>query len=424
MTATAQRCVWYVSKYNVLPAPGNSAGSRGFRILAELAKQGYRAVMVTSDANHVVAGVAVDHEEPYPVREIEGVTVVTVRTFKSRRARSWRRVVSWLDFEWRLSRMPMEDLPRPDAVIVSSLSLLTIFNGFALRRRVGARLVFEVRDIWPLTLTEEGGFSRWNPVVMALGVVERWGYRTSDAIVGTMPNLRQHVAEVTGKDLEVVCIPMGVTEQHLSPGEPLPDSYIAELGQGRFQITYAGTIGATNALQTLMECARLAHEAQESGLHFVVAGDGDLRESFMREYGHLPNLTFLAKVPKAQVPTLLASSDLLYLSVHPSKVWNYGQSLNKLIDYMASGKPIVASYSGFPSMINEASCGSFAPAGDAEAALREIRRYREMSVEERTEVGARGRTWLMQHRRYSTLANQYSAVLYGDVEARSETAPV
>ena len=95
-----------MSKYNVLPAPGNSAGSRGFRILAELAKQGYRAVMVTSDANHVVAGVAVDHEEPHPV-EIEGVTVVTVRTFKVTQGAVVAQGGQLAGLQWRLSRMPM-----------------------------------------------------------------------------------------------------------------------------------------------------------------------------------------------------------------------------------------------------------------------------------------------------------------------------
>ena len=401
---------WYVSKYALAPTAEDRLGTRGFQIMAEIARQGHRCVVITSDSNHLVSKQPV-LDASYQVREVAGVTLVTVRTFKSTTARSWRRVASWLDFEWRLFRMPVHELPRPDAVIVSSLSLLTILNGFALRRRFGARLVFEVRDIWPLTLTEVGEFSRWNPLVIALGVVERWGYRLSDAIVGTMPNLGEHVTAVLGEPRDVACLPMGVAEQHFADGEPIPDGVAADLSDARFRVTYAGTVGRNNALQTLMECAQLAHYAGEQDLHFVVVGDGDLKDQFVRDYGDLPNLTFLAKVPKAQVPTVLGLSDLLYFSVHKSEVWRYGQSLNKLIDYMAAGKPIVASYTGYPSMINEADCGTFVPAGDARAALGEVLRYRDMPASERQQIGARGRTWLQRNRGYSKLAAEYASIL-------------
>ena len=96
---------------------------------------------------------------------------------------------------------------------------------------------------------------------------------------------------------------------------------------------------------------------EESNIHFLVVGDGNLRENFQQKYAHLCNLTFAPRVPKEMVQPVLARCDLLYFSVHASKVWKYGQSLNKVIDYMMAGKPIVASYTGYPSMINEAACG-------------------------------------------------------------------
>ena len=87
-------------------------------------------------------------------------------------AKSLRRILSWLDFEWRLFRLPKHQLPPPDVVVVSSLSLLTIVQGLFWRRRYKCRLVFEIRDIWPLTITEEGGFSPRNPLVLGLATVD------------------------------------------------------------------------------------------------------------------------------------------------------------------------------------------------------------------------------------------------------------
>jgi glycosyltransferase involved in cell wall biosynthesis len=94
-----------------------------------------------------------------------------------------------------------------------------------------------------------------------------------------------------------------------------------------------------------------------------------------------------------------------------SKVWQYGQSLNKVIDYMMASKPVVASYTGYPSMINEADCGTFVPAGDVLALKREVERYARMSELERQRIGSRGRNWLLEHRQYKKLAENYLGLM-------------
>jgi glycosyltransferase involved in cell wall biosynthesis len=116
-------------------------------------------------------------------------------------------------------------------------------------------------------------------------------------------------------------------------------------------------------------------------------GDGDLRSYYENKYSKLTNLTFAPKVQKQMVQSVLSKCDLLYFSVHKSKVWQYGQSLNKIIDYMISGKPVVASFSGYPSMINEANSGSYVPAGDLEALKKEIQKYSTLSNEELSIIG-------------------------------------
>ena len=111
------------------------------------------------------------------------------------------------------------------------------------------------------------------------------------------------------------------------------------------------------------------------------------------------------------VQTVLAKCDLLYFSVHVSKVWKYGQSLNKVIDYMMSDKPIVASYTGFPSMINESNCGTFVPAGDVAALKKEVVRYARLEKQERLLIGSRGKAWLLENRSYEKLAKEYLAIM-------------
>lgn len=403
-----KKCVWYISKYAAPPGPG-AAGTRGFMLMKELARLGHRSVIVGSDSNNL--GQIPVPESHYEHRSIDGVDVWVVRTMRYGVAKSARRILSWLHFEWRLFRMPKADLPVPDAVIASSLSLLTILNGFFLRRRYRCRLVFEVRDIWPLTIVQEGGFSRYNPVILILAWIERVGYQYADVIVGTMPNLHEHVVDVLGYDRPVFCVPMGIDCVDPLPQLVVPEEYVSKfIPLDKFIVAHAGTIGITNALESFLECATLC--VQDSRVHFLILGEGDLKEGYIQKFGSLPNVTFAPRVDKQMVQSVLSRCDLLYFSVHDSLVWRFGQSLNKVVDYMMSGRPIVASYSGYPSMVNEAGCGTFVPSGDVEALRAEIVRYSQMTEYDRESVGARGRDWLLQNRCYETLANNYVEVIF------------
>ncbi len=309
--------------------------------------------------------------------------------------------------------MPKKDLPKPDAIIVSSLSLLTIFNGLLLRRKFKCRLIFEIRDIWPLTLTEEGGFSSRNPFVVGLSCVEKLGYRNSDSIVGTMPNLQEHVDSVCNSTKPVYCIPMGVTDTALAEQELVSVEYLKSyIPSDKFIVAHAGTIGSTNALDTFFECAEAL--AANTKIHFCIIGDGDLREYYQKKYEHLDNITFAPRVKKSMVQSILSKCDLLYFSVHDSKIWQFGQSLNKVIDYMLAGKPILASYSGFPSMINEAGSGTYIPAGDAKALESEIIKFSGLSEKERQKMGNQGREWVLSNRTYQVLADNYLKILFPD----------
>jgi glycosyltransferase involved in cell wall biosynthesis len=377
--------------------------------MQEFSRRGFQSVIITSDSNALTR--VPDLKSPFLIQQDGDLKICWVRTMKYSAAKSLRRILSWVDFEWRLFRMPQKLLPRPDTIIVSSLSLLTILNGLRLRRKFGCRLILEIRDIWPLTLTEEGDFSRFNPFVWFLGLVEKLGYRYADEVVGTMPNLGVHVADVLGYQRPVHCIPMGVGEIPQDDFSLVPDDYKQNyLPSGKFVVAHAGTIGISNALEVFLKCAASLDDRQD--IHFLIIGDGGLRDFYREKYAHCGNVTFAPKVPKQAVHSILRRCDLLYFSVHISRVWDFGQSLNKVVDYMLSGKPILASYTGFPSMINEADCGSYVPAGDVLALRDEVLRYAAMSSKERDVIGKRGRAWLLARRHYSVLATDYLEVMF------------
>lgn len=397
--------IWFVSKYVSPPSYAKiSVGTRGFLLVREFARAGHQAHVITSDSNHQADPPKLNG--PVMTKDVDGVSVHWLRTRKFQDPRSLDRILSWFDFEWRLWRMPKRTLPKPDVVIVSSLSPLTIFNGLLLRWRYRCKLVFEVRDIWPLVLVIAGGYDWKHPAVRFLGWVERLAYRRADLIVGTMPNLKEHVVEASGSVKPVICVPQGLDETICEKPQALPEGFSeSHIASEKFIVCHAGMIGADNALSTFLECARQMRD--RSDIQFLLVGEGDFKSQYQAEYADLPNITFAPGVPKPAVQSVLERVDLVYFSVHKSPLMRFGQSLNKVIDYMYSGKPVLASFTGYPSMINEADCGTFVPAEDVAALRAEIDRYVSMSAEDRARIGARGREWLLKHRRFETLARDY-----------------
>ena len=401
--------VWYISKYFGLPE--DRVGSRSFLLLREIAKMGCKPIVFTASSNHLFTSRQL--QDKVQLEEIDGVQICWMKLRKYSGARSLGRILSWLEFEWRLWLLPKDDFPVPSAIVVSTLSLFTIFNGLMLRRRYGCRLIFEVRDIWPLTIVEEGGFSPSNPFVMALQWIERLAYRKSDVIIGTMPNIASHVREVAGVTGPIHCIPMGIDKQQLEAPAPLPDDYAAAyIPSDKFIVCHAGTIGQTNALEVLFEAARSLQ--LNKGIHFLLVGEGDLKEKFQDETAELPNVSFAPAVPKQLVLSVLRRCDVTFFSTHPSKVWEFGMSLNKVNDYMLAGRPIIGSYSGYPSMLNESGGGVFVPAGDPVALRNEILRLASLQPEERGRMGQAARAWMIANRQYRNLAHRFLAAILPD----------
>ena len=133
-------------------------------------------------------------------------------------------------------------------------------------------------------------------------------------------------------------------------------------------------------------------------LNFVFLGEGGYKEKFEKELEGYNNVLFTGRVKRNQVKYYLNSCDVLFIGTLPSKVWKYGWSLNKMGDYMMSGKPIIAEYNGYKSMINEAKCGYFIKSRDVNG-LKEL--LIELSNKEREylkKIGKRGVDWMIKNR--------------------------
>lgn len=395
--------IWCISKYASSPNYSKMP-ARLFVLAKEFIKLGHKATLITSDSNHF--SVYPCTNETYNFEVVESVPLWWVKTKKYIKTASIDRVLSWFDFERKLFKFDIKKLDKPDVVIVSSLSILTIIYGYYLKKKFDSFLVFEIRDIWPLTMTEEGGFSKWHPLVILIGVIEKFGYKKADLVVGTMPRLDLHVKSILGYEKPFLCSPLGFN----------PDNYKEELldKQNPFDVLfpkyklivgYAGSMGITNALEPFIEAIKLLNDNE--AIHFMLVGSGDLKATFEEQLKNCTNVTFLPRIGQNEVKYFLQKCDILYLSTKDSKVWEYGQSMNKIVEYMLASKPIIASYTGYPSMINEANCGYFENTSNANDLKEKILSIANLDAKERKKLGENGKKWIYENRQYSKLAKEY-----------------
>jgi glycosyltransferase involved in cell wall biosynthesis len=399
--------VWMINQYAGSPRHGMEY--RHYHLARALTEQGHRAVIVSGTRSHLFT-------RPPQVRArftsevIDGITYCWVRVPGYERAISVRRVVNMGAFALGLMRLPVGRLPAPDAILVSSPSLFPLPVAARWARRFGARLVFEVRDIWPLTLRELGGLSERHPLVALMQPLEDYGYRRADAVVSVLPAAEAHMVDRGMEPSKFHYIPNGIAlADHGADGAD--PRVAAAIRPGRFTVGFVGTLGRANVLETLIDAARLLgpDEAQ-----FVVVGQGPEREALAARAAGLRNVAFAGPIPKDRLAGTIALFDACYVGYRRSPLYRHGVSPNKLYEYMAARRPILFAADAANHPVSEADCGRTVAPEDPEALAAAIRSLAAAGEHERARLGANGRAYVEQRHEYGRLAQQLAAVLTGD----------
>jgi glycosyltransferase involved in cell wall biosynthesis len=345
---------------------------------------------------------------------IDGIRYVWVRT-PSYHGNGFARAVNIFAFVAVLSLRQGEALGTnlPDVVIASSTYPLDFVAARRVAARAGAKVIYEVHDLWPLSLIELGNMSRWHPFIVLMQWAENYACRRADGIVSLLPKAEPHLRQHGMPEGHFTYIPNGIVveewQNHKAPVS-LPDEHRGALAAlqktGSFLIGYAGAHGVANSLHIVVEAARLL---RDKPICFVLVGKGPEKESLQqraRQQGLL-NMVFLPPVPKSSVPQLLSALDALYIGLPRRPVFRFGISPNKLMDYMMAGKPLIQGIEAGNDLVAESGCGlSIAPEspGALAGAAMQIMTW---SPSERDQAGRRGREYVLRHHDYRALARHF-----------------
>lgn len=218
--------------------------------------------------------------------------------------------------------------------------LFFLIGGFF--KLFGKKFVFDHHDLVP-EICETRWRGRKRRLLRRLCEwAERATFRTADRVIATNHSYRE-VALTRGKvpAERVVVVRSGPSRGRFRAVPPRP-----ELKEGRpFLVAYLGVMGPNDGLEYLLQSiAYIVHTLRRTDIGFVLIGSGDLQPQLIASSQELrldPYVRFTGRIPDADVIAFLSSADVC-VAPDPKDALNDLSTMNKIVEYMALGKPIVA----------------------------------------------------------------------------------
>jgi len=408
MSADSGKVIWIINHYAGSRVHGMEY--RHYYLAQHFQRMGLRPAIVCASFHHLLTKLP---EERSAV--VDGVPYVWIRTCRYEQ-NNFKRVVNMVEFSSRLALKSLGQLPRPNVVIASSPHPFVAVNGHRLAKKYGAKFIFEVRDLWPLTLMELGGHSPRHPFVRAMAWAERLGYERCDTAVSLLGGAKDYMVAHGLDERKFVHISNGIDPQVSQAVEELPEEHSRSIRRlkddDRLVVLYSGNHGMANALGNVIEAASLLRD--ERRVHFLLVGQGPEKEPLQQQAqaAGLQNVTFLPPVARSQVPALTCAADLGYIGLQKKDLFKHGVSPNKLYEYMAAALPIIFAIDTTHDEVAEARCGFSIPAEDPSALADVLRRIVRIPRDQLAAIGERGRQYVQRTHTYEVLAQQY-ACLFG-----------
>ena len=161
----------------------------------------------------------------------------------------------------------------------------------------------------------------------------------------------------------------------------------------------------------------------------LMVGEGTARnnlETLAVRLGIRKNIVFTDRVPQSEIPDYIAAAEIGVSPIPPLTFYKFSSPI-KMVEYMASAKPVVANEEipDHKEALEKSGGGllvPFRPEAFADAILHLLD-----NPQKAVEMGERGRKWVMQYRSFDVLARQlekrYLQIISQHAEIRGRTAP-
>lgn len=348
----------------------HAGGTRHLDIASCLVEKGHEVTIVASNVDYLT-GKAIPRSEP---EEVRGVRIVRAYAIPSvQKGLIWR-IISYLSFvpssawtAWKIGRV--------DVVLGTTPPIFQLPPTWLLSRFRRVPFVLEVLDLWP-DFAIGMGILKNRFLIWLARRAEWFFYRAAQHLIVNSPAYGDYLVEGGIGRERVTYVPMGVDLALFDPhanGREVREQF--GLGN-KFVATYAGALGMANDLDTVLGAAELLKD--DPDIHVLLVGGGKERPRLEEEARRrqLHNVTFGGAFPKDRIGQVLAASDACIATLLDIPEFRTPFP-NKVLDYMAAGRPVLLAIDGvIREVVEQAGGGVFVPPGDAAALAAAIRRLK------------------------------------------------
>ena len=386
---------------------------KGLVFARELVSQGFEVEVLTGFPNYPEGKLYPGYKIKWLQREvIDGVQITRVPLYPNHDQSAIKRVLNYASFAASSLIYGLFMAKRADVIYAYHPPLTVGVTASLLRLLRRIPVVYDIQDMWPDTLRATGMLNN----ARALNVVAAvcgWVYRRVDHIVVLSPGFKRLLTArgVPERKLEVIY--NWADEAALAtPQGGVPKELAAD---GRaFYILFAGNMGKAQALDAVLDAARLLQE-RGSRVRWVMLGGGvevprlKQRAADMR----LNNMVFLPPVPMTEVGAYLNAANALLVHLRKDPLFEITIP-SKTQAYMAVGKSVLMAVDGDAAdLVRQSSSGVVAESESPQALAEAAERMASLNAEELVAMGQRARAYYQQH-----LALQVGVKRFGEVFRR------
>ena len=410
--------ILYVSQY--FPPEMGAPAARVGELSRYWAQDGHDVTVLTGFPNHPTGVVPPEYRRRlrrFVAREkVGGVRVVRTWLLPFPNRKTYERILNYSSFCFSAAGTGLFT-KSPDVVIASSPQLLVGLSGWWLARCKRSRFVFEVRDLWPESLEAVGKGGANSLLHRSLANIAAFLYRNSDHIVVVTPAFKEYLIEhrhISPKKISVV--ENGVETDLFSSrasSDPSSDLRTELDAEGKFVVSYIGTIGNAHGLQTLVDAAAKLQSLAPRIL-FLLVGEGAEKEqlvSLARSRG-LTNMRFVDQQSREKIPAYICASDACLVLLKKNDIFKTVIP-SKMLEFMSCARPVILGVEGEAQRILEEARAGVCIEPENSSALAEAVSRLAQDAQACETMGRKGRRYVVQHFSRSRTAEVYLGVLNG-----------
>ncbi|SRR5579871_1550783 len=345
--------------------------------------------------------------------KIAGVRVIRTWLFPFPNRKAYERILNYCSFCISAATTGLF-LRKPDVLIASSPQLLVALAGWWVAHCKKVPFVFEVRDLWPESLTAVGVGNEHSLMHRGLASIAGFLYRRADRIVVVTPAFKDFLVGHWNVSPEKIAIVVnGVETSVFAPqtGEgqnALKESLNAE---GKFVVSYVGTMGMAHGLDIIVEAARQL-QATNPEIVFLMLGEGADKDRLtaLAKDKALSNLRILGQQPREKIPAYISASDVCLVPLRKSHIFKTVIP-TKMLEFMSCARPVILGVDGQARTILEESRAGVVIEPENVAELVKAVRYLAANPDSAAQMGANGREYIVRKFSRRQTAAKYIAVL-------------